>query len=121
MEEGIDLSKPPWKTHVLVAPSEHCLLMRVHHCVGDGFRLAKILEALTENENGDPTSFLATTQKKFTRKVGFWSRIGFYLNIIPSFVVLLMKALSGYESEFCGPYVIGASKGRVPVWQARSH
>jgi len=98
----------------LVAPSEHCLLMRVHHCVGDGFRLAKILEALTENENGDPTSFLETTQKKFTRKAGFWSRIGFYLNIIPSFVVLLMKTLSGYESEFAGHTSLEHRKAGCP-------
>lgn len=116
LQEDIDLSKPLWRAHILVTPhGEKCFVLRLHHCLGDGFRLAKILDAMAENEQGEPANFLAQSQKKFGGKsMGFFQKLGLALNVIPSFFAVLLKGALGYESEFAGHTSLQERKDKMP-------
>ena len=49
MSRPLDLSRPPWLMHLVCDPDgASALVVRVHHCVGDGIALAQVLLSLTD-------------------------------------------------------------------------
>lgn len=54
-EENLDVSKPLWRFHCIPCTDAHgyaALVMRVHHCIGDGVHLSQILMELCRKEDG---------------------------------------------------------------------
>lgn len=45
---ALDPSKPMWQFHLLAGASHHALVMRMHHCYGDGFALLRLVDAITD-------------------------------------------------------------------------
>lgn len=56
MGRALDRGRPLWLMHLLVDPAGECaLVVRVHHCVGDGSALVQVLLSLTDpGSAGDP-------------------------------------------------------------------
>ncbi len=49
MSRPLDLGQPPWLMHLVCDPDgASALVVRVHHCVGDGIALAQVLLSLTD-------------------------------------------------------------------------
>jgi WS/DGAT/MGAT family acyltransferase len=49
MSERLDLARPPWQTHLIEGVGRGCaVLTRVHHCVGDGYALVRILLSMAD-------------------------------------------------------------------------
>lgn len=47
---ALDPSKPMWQMHVIDVDANHsALMLRIHHCYGDGFALAHVMGALTDS------------------------------------------------------------------------
>jgi WS/DGAT/MGAT family acyltransferase len=49
---ALDPSKPMWQFHLIDGVHGSALVLRVHHCYGDGFALLHVVEAITDS---DPT------------------------------------------------------------------
>ena len=49
---ALDPSKPMWQFHLVDLPGASAVVMRIHHCYGDGFALLHLLGAITD---ADPT------------------------------------------------------------------
>ncbi|WP_426191456.1 wax ester/triacylglycerol synthase family O-acyltransferase [Massilia sp. DWR3-1-1] len=45
---ALDPSKPMWQFHLLEGDACHALVMRIHHCYGDGFAMLHLVEAITD-------------------------------------------------------------------------
>lgn len=45
---ALDPGKPMWQWHVIDAAQGSALVLRIHHCYGDGFALMHVVEALTD-------------------------------------------------------------------------
>eukprot|EP00397_Hematodinium_sp_SG-2012_P010138 GEMP01010244.1.p1 GENE.GEMP01010244.1~~GEMP01010244.1.p1 ORF type:complete len:461 (+),score=75.76 GEMP01010244.1:82-1464(+) len=123
LREKFDLNKPLWRCHILVTPNrdDHCAVVRIHHCVGDGLRLAKFLEALCQTENGQPSNVVAESRKKFAANPprGFLHRLLRTLDIVPSFIKVLITSVQGYESEFAGHTSLKHRKAKMPFQEHR--
>lgn len=47
---ALDPSKPMWQMHLIDVDASHsALMLRIHHCYGDGFALAHVMGALTDS------------------------------------------------------------------------
>ncbi|MGZ3182621.1 MAG: wax ester/triacylglycerol synthase family O-acyltransferase [Telluria sp.] len=46
--------RPMWQYHLIERPQGSVLLMRLHHCYGDGFALLHVVQALTHGAAGQP-------------------------------------------------------------------
>jgi WS/DGAT/MGAT family acyltransferase len=47
---ALDPTKPMWQMHVIDVDANHsALILRIHHCYGDGFALAHVMGALTDS------------------------------------------------------------------------
>ena len=50
---GLDSSKPMWQFHLLdMADGKSALLLRIHHCYGDGFALMHVVMSMTDPKPG---------------------------------------------------------------------
>jgi WS/DGAT/MGAT family acyltransferase len=50
MSTPLDFSKPLWQCHLIDDVGDGCaVVMRVHHCIGDGLALAHVLLSMTDN------------------------------------------------------------------------
>jgi diacylglycerol O-acyltransferase / wax synthase len=54
MSAGLSPEKPLWELDVVDRPAGTALLLRVHHCVGDGVALVRLLMGLAEQEVAPP-------------------------------------------------------------------
>lgn len=51
----IDPAKPMWQYHLIDLPAGGCaVVLRVHHCYGDGFALTHVLESMTDASPDKP-------------------------------------------------------------------
>jgi diacylglycerol O-acyltransferase / wax synthase len=49
MSQGLDMARPPWALYLLEqGGSQAVLLARIHHCIGDGLSLARVLLSLVD-------------------------------------------------------------------------
>ncbi|HET9315759.1 MAG TPA: wax ester/triacylglycerol synthase family O-acyltransferase [Vicinamibacteria bacterium] len=49
MSTPLDFAKPLWQCHLIERPDEGCaVLMRLHHCIGDGLALGHLLLSMTD-------------------------------------------------------------------------
>jgi diacylglycerol O-acyltransferase len=51
---ALDPSKPMWQFHLVDGAHGSALVMRVHHCYGDGFALLHVIEAITDADPARP-------------------------------------------------------------------
>jgi WS/DGAT/MGAT family acyltransferase len=51
---ALDPRKPMWQFHLIETPSASALVMRVHHCYGDGFAMLHLVEAITDADPARP-------------------------------------------------------------------
>ena len=51
---ALDPNKPMWQWHAIDGAHGSALLLRVHHCYGDGFALMHVVEAVTDIDPGHP-------------------------------------------------------------------
>lgn len=45
---GLDRTRPMWQWHLVDGPHGSTLIMRIHHCYGDGFAMLHVVEAITD-------------------------------------------------------------------------
>ncbi|MFT5644795.1 MAG: diacylglycerol O-acyltransferase [Janthinobacterium sp.] len=54
---ALDPSKPMWQFHVIdTADGNSALLLRIHHCYGDGYALAHVINGLTDADPQHPAA-----------------------------------------------------------------
>lgn len=51
---ALDPGKPMWQWHVIDGAHGSALVLRIHHCYGDGFALMHVVEALTDSDPAHP-------------------------------------------------------------------
>ena len=51
---GLDPGKPMWQWHVIDGARDSAVVLRIHHCYGDGFALMHVVEALTDADPAQP-------------------------------------------------------------------
>lgn len=51
---ALDPGKPMWQWHVIDGAQGSALVLRIHHCYGDGFALMHVVEALTDIDPAHP-------------------------------------------------------------------
>lgn len=51
---ALDPGRPMWQWHLIDGPGGSALVMRIHHCYGDGFALLHVIEALTDTDPAHP-------------------------------------------------------------------
>ncbi len=55
MSTPLDFSKPLWQMHLIENVNQGCaVVLRIHHCVGDGVALVKVLLDMTDEEADAP-------------------------------------------------------------------
>lgn len=50
----LDPGKPMWQWHIVEDARGSALVMRIHHCYGDGFALLHVIDALTDTDPAHP-------------------------------------------------------------------
>lgn len=56
LSTALDPHKPMWQFHLIEAPGAAALLMRIHHCYGDGFAMLHLAEAITDAAADSPAA-----------------------------------------------------------------
>jgi WS/DGAT/MGAT family acyltransferase len=51
---ALDRSKPMWQFHLVETEGSSALVLRIHHCYGDGFAMLYLLDALTDADPARP-------------------------------------------------------------------
>jgi WS/DGAT/MGAT family acyltransferase len=51
---ALDPAKPMWQWHVIDGAQGSALMLRIHHCYGDGFALMHVVEAITDVDPARP-------------------------------------------------------------------
>lgn len=51
---ALDPSKPMWQFHLIEGPAASALVIRIHHCYGDGFAMLYLVDALTDADPSRP-------------------------------------------------------------------
>jgi diacylglycerol O-acyltransferase len=51
---ALDPAKPMWQFHVVEGAAGGALVLRIHHCYGDGFALGHVIERLTDADPDHP-------------------------------------------------------------------
>mmetsp|Transcript_99579 Transcript_99579/g.157608 ORF Transcript_99579/g.157608 Transcript_99579/m.157608 type:complete len:481 (+) Transcript_99579:64-1506(+) len=101
--QPLDLSQPPWRIHVIPSSDSSQLpavLIRIHHCVGDGVHLMQVLQTITRREDGTPPPNEAL--KKFeamTSQGGCKRRVGMCCGALPGFVSALAASKKSLETD----------------------
>ena len=55
MSTPLDFTKPLWQMHLIENVNGGCaIVMRLHHCIGDGVALVKVLLGMTDKEADAP-------------------------------------------------------------------
>jgi len=54
MSADLDRQKPLWEVDLVECPGRSAILLRVHHCIGDGVALVRVLLDLAEEPAGRP-------------------------------------------------------------------
>lgn len=65
-QEDLDLTKPLWRLHCIPCSDSQgyaAIVVRVHHCIGDGVHLSKLLMHLAVKEDGSPVDTNAAQHK----------------------------------------------------------
>jgi hypothetical protein len=65
-QEDLDMTKPPWRFHCIPCSDSQgyaAVVVRVHHCIGDGVHLSKLLMHLTVKADGTHVDVNASQQK----------------------------------------------------------
>lgn len=53
---ALDPHKPMWQFHLVDMPGASALVMRIHHCYGDGFAMLHLLNAITDADPARPAA-----------------------------------------------------------------
>jgi len=53
---ALDPDKPMWQFHLIDMPGASALVMRIHHCYGDGFAMLHLLHAITDADPAQPAA-----------------------------------------------------------------
>lgn len=75
--ETLDLSKPPWRLHLVPAGGKaelSAVVFRVHHCVGDGVHLNQVFRAVVELADGttlEAQDMRRELEAQISRRCGF--------------------------------------------------
>lgn len=56
MSTALDPQKPMWQFHLIDMPGASTLVMRIHHCYGDGFAMLHLLGAITDADPARPAT-----------------------------------------------------------------
>lgn len=56
MSTALDPNKPMWQFHLIDMPGASALVMRIHHCYGDGFAMLHLLNAITDADPARPAA-----------------------------------------------------------------
>lgn len=70
---ALDPHKPMWQFHLIEAPGAAALLMRIHHCYGDGFAMLHLAEAITDAAADSPVGTGADLAHAARRSA--WERV----------------------------------------------
>lgn len=55
--QSLDHSRPLWQLYLVDGPGDRStLVLRIHHCIGDGVALVRVLLSLTDDHDGDATA-----------------------------------------------------------------
>jgi WS/DGAT/MGAT family acyltransferase len=71
---ALDPGKPMWQWHVIDGAQGSALVLRIHHCYGDGFALMHVVEALTDIDPAHPRRAWPDLVPQPARR-GAWERI----------------------------------------------
>jgi len=84
----IPMDVPLWQLHLVSQSStdQHMLVVRIHHCVGDGIALMTVLDKLLKRD--EPSSALNARQRR---------KIPCYIKAIQSFLVILLAPLVFFQ------------------------
>lgn len=71
---ALDPRRPMWQFHLIEGSAGATVLMRIHHCYGDGFAMLRLAEAITDADPAHPSAGgadLAGAQRAY----GAWERV----------------------------------------------
>jgi WS/DGAT/MGAT family acyltransferase len=54
LSTALDPHKPMWQFHLIDMPGASVLVMRIHHCYGDGFAMLHLFDAITDADPARP-------------------------------------------------------------------
>jgi len=66
VQQDLDHSHPLWRVHVVPVQDRRGLsivVLRIHHCIGDGFAVASIFHSLARSQDGEPVGETALMRK----------------------------------------------------------
>ena len=66
IQQDLDHNFPLWRVHVVPVQDRRGLsivVLRIHHCIGDGFAIASIFHSLARSEDGEPVKETALMRK----------------------------------------------------------
>jgi diacylglycerol O-acyltransferase / wax synthase len=77
MSTPLDFSKPLWQMHLIENVNQGCaIVLRIHHCIGDGVALVKVLLDMTDKEADAPWPGSEPAPEAPARSVAPWQPLG---------------------------------------------
>lgn len=77
MSTPLDFSKPLWQMHLIENVNQGCaIVMRLHHCIGDGVALVKVLLDMTDKEADAPWPGTEPEPEAPARPAANWQPLG---------------------------------------------
>lgn len=71
---ALDPGRPMWQWHLIDGADASALVMRIHHCYGDGFALSHVIEAITDTDPAHPRHPRPDLTGEPARR-GAWERV----------------------------------------------
>ena len=77
MSTPLDFSKPLWQMHLIENVNQGCaIVLRIHHCIGDGVALVKVLLGMTDKEADAPWPGAEPEPEASSEPAASWQPLG---------------------------------------------